>query len=128
MSDIKLETKEDILAVNAAMDQIEERVKKAATYLGFLNNTWVFEDFGIGKENIRVVAYDYYYDLHDTKSTSFPIECILDEEFLKRYKEELDEAIRKNEEKKRLAEQKRIEDKEKAELERLKAKYEKSGA
>ena len=123
-SNIKLETKEDILAVDAAMDQIEKRVKEVATYLGFLDNTWHFEDFGIGKETIHVTAYDLYYDLHETKLTSFPIECILDEEFLKRYKKEWDEAKRVKEEKERLAEQQRIEDKEKAELERLKAKYE----
>ena len=124
MISFEIKTKEDVLAIDAAMDDIRERIKKAATYLGFLDDTWHFRDFGIGKETIFVTAYDYYYDLDDTKSTSFPIECILDETVLKRYKEEWDEANRMAEEKKRLAEQQRIEDKEKAELERLKAKYE----
>ena len=65
-----------------AVTQTEAVAEETATELGFLDKTWSFEDFSIGENNVHVTAFDYYYDLHDTKSTRFPIECLFDKKLL----------------------------------------------
>ena len=120
---MEIKTKEDIIALSEAMDKLEERAIEVAEYLGCIGGGWEFESMDIGKDNICVIAYDIYYDLHDTQSVTFPMECIFDEGFLKDYKIRKDEEKRLYEEQKLLEEQQKKESKERAEYERLKAKY-----
>lgn len=119
-----IKTKEDIIALSKAMDELEEKAIEVATYLGCIGNCWEFESMDIGKTTICVTAYDIYYDLHDTRSVCFPMECIFDEDFLKNYKVQLEEEKRLKEEQKLLEEQQRQEAKERVEYERLRAKFE----
>jgi len=119
-----IKTKEDIIALSEAMDKLEQRAIEVAEYLGCIGGCWEFESMDIGKDNICVTAYDLYYDLHDTQSVTFPMECIFDKDFLENYKIKKDEEKRLKEEQKQLAEKQIQESKERAEYERLKAKFE----
>lgn len=121
--EMEIKTKEDIIALSEAMDKLKERAIEVAGYLGCIGGSWEFESMDIGKDNICVSAYDICYDLHDTQSVTFPMECIFDEEFLKDYKIRKDEEKRLYKEQKFLEEQQKKESKERAEYERLKAKY-----
>ena len=123
-SGINIKTKEDVLALNAAMDQLEKRIKEIAKYLGYIDNVWHFESMSIGKNNIYITTYDLYYDLHDTKTGSFPIECLFDDELLKNHKQWLEEEEKARELREQQEKQQRQEEKERAEYERLKEKFE----
>lgn len=122
----EIKTKEDIIALDAAMDQLEEKAIEVATYLGYIDDVWDFEDMRIcaGNETITVTSYDALYDLHDTKCVTFPMECILSEEFLKDYKIKHDEWIRMREEQVKQKKLQAEEARERAEYERLKVKFE----
>ena len=119
-----IKTKEDILMLSKMQDELERKVIEVAEYLGIIDRCWHYESFDICEDRIHIVVYDYYYDLHDTKGDSFPIECVLDEEYLKNYKTQCEEAKLRYEEAQKLKKQKEHEEKERKELERLKAKYE----
>lgn len=121
---INIKTKEDVLALDAAMDRLEERIKEVAEYLGYIDNVWRFESMSIGKNDIYVTTYDLYYDLHDTKTGVFPIECLFDDELLKNHKRWLEEEEKARELREQQEEQRRQEEKERAEYERLKEKFE----
>ena len=127
--DFSLKSKEDVLLATKIANNIDEKlctkVKEAAEYLGIIDSWWYFEDYSVGENRIYVTVYDYYYDLHDTKTDDFPIECIVSEEFLKSYKEECEAKRAEAEKLKAEIEKKEQRKKELKELTRLKEKYEK---
>lgn len=121
---MEFKSKEDILAFAKAMEEFEDKVRDTAEELGFIDRTWRFESYEIVQDSISVTVYDYCYDLHDTRTMIFPIECIYDKQYLEEYKRRREEERKRQQEEAKLRKLKQLEGKEKAELQRLKAKYE----
>ena len=72
---------------------------------------------------IKINLIDYYYDLHDTRDYTFPIECLYEEGYVEKYKQEKEEKERLETELKKKQEEEKKEKQEREEYERLKAKY-----
>ena len=122
-------TKEQILTTICDYKRILDRVKDVADEIGFLTDEFdtlepdKTEFYG---DMVRITAYDSHYDMYDSTSGSFPIRFLSeDESEHKDWYAKKRESLEQARETERLAQEER---KERAELERLRKKYEEKNA
>lgn len=119
-------TEEQILTTICDYNRILDRVEDVADEIGFLTDEFdtlepdKTEFYG---DMVRITAYDSHYDMYDSTSGSFPIRFLSeDESEHKDWYAKKRESLEQARETERLAQE---EYRERAELERLKNKYEK---
>lgn len=119
-------TREDVLKTLENYEKIMDRVGEVVDEIGFTNkefNAFDSEKTDFGKDKIYVTAYDSHYDLYDSRSGSFPLDFLFeDEEHHKDWYKNKQEQVKMAEEQ---AEEQRQKERELSELQRLKEKYEK---
>mgnify|MGYP000046259065 FL=1 len=122
-------TEEQILTTICDYKRILDRVKDVADEIGFLTDEFdtlepdKTEFYG---DMVRITAYDSHYDMYDSTSGSFPIRFLSeDESEHKDWYAKKRESLEQARETERLAQEER---KERAELERLRKKYEEKNA
>lgn len=116
-------SKEEILDIVKKKEELDTKIIEIGKFLGYIDKTWRYETSDIDTDKVYLTVYDYYYDLHDTREYNFPIECLYEEGYTERYKQEIEEKERLETELKRKQEEEKKEKQEREEYERLKKKY-----
>lgn len=76
-------TKEDVLKTLENYEKIMDRVAEVVDEIGFTTNEFNAFDSGktcFGKDTVYVTAYDSHYDLYDSRSGSFPLDFMFENE------------------------------------------------
>ena len=121
-------TREDVLKTLENYEKIMDRVAEVVGEIGFTNTEFdtLEEDktkFGkFRKDTVYVTAYDSHYDLYDSTSGSFPLDFLFESE--EHHKDWYKNKREKAKQKRLQAEEQRQKERELAELQRLKGKYE----
>lgn len=118
--------KEQVLQTLENYEKIIDRVSEVVDEIGFTDtefNKLDESETEFGKDTVYVTAYDSHYDLYDSRSSSFPLDFLFEDEKQHKdwYKNKQERAKKAGEQ----AEEKRQKEQELAELQRLKEKYEK---
>lgn len=120
-------TKAGIVEYYQTYLKLEKQIIEVAKYLGIINRCWSLDHFKINENQICITVFDNEDDSYcgpETRSHSFPIECIINRDFLISYKLGKDKAIIEAEMEQKIQQQKALKEKELTELARLKEKYE----
>lgn len=119
-------TREEVIKTLENYEKIMDRVADVVGEIGFTNEEFDAldsEKTDFGKDKVYVTAYDSHYDLYDSRSGSFPLDFLFENEEQHKdwYK---NKEVEKEKEREREEEQ-RQKERELEELQRLKEKYEK---
>lgn len=117
-------TKEDVLKTLENYEKIMDRVAEVVDEIGFTTNefnAFDSEKTYFGKDTVYVTAYDSHYDLYDSRSGSFPLDFMFENE--EQHKDWYRNKIEKAKQETLQAEDQRQKEQELAELQRLKEKY-----
>lgn len=117
-------TKEDVLKTLENYEKIMDRVAEVVDEIGFTTNefnAFDSEKTCFGKDTVYVTAYDSHYDLYDSRSGSFPLDFMFENE--EQHKDWYRNKIEKAKQETLQAEEQRQKEQELAELQRLKEKY-----
>jgi hypothetical protein len=118
-------SKEQVLDTLNNYEKIMDRVEEVVEEIGFINGEYDTLDLDkteFTKDTVHVVAYDSFYDLNDSTSGSFPLDFLFENE--EQHKDWYENKRIENQQAKKRMEEQRQQERELAELKRLKAKYE----
>lgn len=118
-------TKEQVLQTLENYEKIIDRVSEVVDEIGFTDtefNKLDESETEFGKDTVYVTAYDSHYDLYDSTSGSFPLDFLFESE--KHHKDWYKNKREKAKQERLQAEKQRQKERELAELQRLKEKYE----
>lgn len=119
-------TKEQVLQTLRNYKKIIDRVGEVVDEIGFTDtefNAFESDKTEFGKDTVYVTAYDSHYDLYDSRSSSFPLDFLFEDE--KQHKDWYKNKQEQAEQERLREEEQRQKEQELAELKRLKEKYEK---
>lgn len=118
-------TREDVLKTLENYEKIMYRVAEVVEEIGFTTNefdTFESDKTEFGKDTVHVTAYDSHYDLYDSISDSFPLDFLFEDE--EQHKDWYKNKTEKAKQERLRVEAQKQKERELAELQRLKEKYE----
>lgn len=118
-------SKEEVLKILKNYEKIMDRVAEVVEEIGFTTNefdTFEPEKTEFEKDTVYVTAYDSHYDSYDSTSGSFPVDFLFENE--EQHKDWYKKKREKAKQERLQAEERKQKERELAELQRLKEKYE----